>query len=123
MDEIVPGNAELNRSGGGHNYILLVMDNATHWTSAYPLSSKSADEITISLAQFLSEGERVKRTHTDVAAELDKAIKNVGWSHGHTHSTPGNPRSNGRIERRIKTVVDRVDVPAQPLRQERGLLR
>ena len=88
----------------GDSYAVVMLDVATGWLGCYPTASKSGEDATRALQDFVGSGDKVGSFYSDNAEELVKAAENMGWRH-HT-STPGRPQTNGRAERTVRTVLE-----------------
>ena len=61
---------KLSMTGGGHQYICVIIDYLTKWPQAYPLHTKSAKEVTECILKFFYQFEAPKRILTDKGKEF-----------------------------------------------------
>ncbi|XP_051975103.1 arp2/3 complex-activating protein rickA-like [Xyrauchen texanus] len=98
---------KLSLTDSGHQYICVMIDYLTKWPQAYPLQSKSAEEVTNCIIKFFYQFEAPKRVLTDQGREFVNQInKNVSRILGIKRSlcSPYHPQTNGLVERMNGTI-------------------
>jgi hypothetical protein len=100
-DHLVARSAAAQGLDGERN-MLVVKDRATNYVDCFPVFSKGAQEVAVSLRMFFG---RVKPglIYTDCAPELAKAIEYIA---AHGTARPYRHETNGRIERTIRLVAE-----------------
>lgn len=94
-------NALIHNGLFGERELLVLSDVATGFLGAYPVGSKDADRVTISLVHFLANV-----FHTDRAPEFIMAVRNLpGGPSPHRMGVPGVPQTDGVAESLIKQVI------------------
>lgn len=61
---------KLKTTASGNQYICVVIDYLTKWPQAYPLKTKSAEEVTQCLLKFIYQFEAPKRILSDQGKEF-----------------------------------------------------
>ncbi len=87
----------------GERVALLVRDEFTLWTKAYPAKTKSTGEVIDALVDFAG-GKKIRRLYSDGAKEYKRAARKLRIAH--QVSTPERPQTNAWIERTIQLVVN-----------------
>lgn len=99
---------KLNVTDGGNQYICVMVDYFTKWAEAYPLKSKTADEVTNCILDFFYKFGAPKRLLTDQGSEFRNKV-NYGLCErlGIKRSlcSPYHPQTNGLVERLNGTEV------------------
>ncbi len=88
----------------GYNHVLIVVDAFSKWVEVIPLKTKTSAEVA---RRFLHNV--VSRYGAPIAVRSDKGGEFRGdfdkllWTLGSRHyeTTPGNPQSNGLVERMV----------------------
>ncbi|GFT40774.1 transposon Tf2-11 polyprotein [Trichonephila clavipes] len=98
-------------SGRGHKYVLSMMDQHTRWPEAVPLRSLTAKNACDSLLQIFSRIGIPSIIASDQGTNFKSALtqeftKRIGSSP--RFSCPGNPASNGLVERWNKVLKDMI---------------
>ena len=92
----------LEKSSGGYEYILVVMDHFTRYAQAYATKNKSARTVTQKLYNdfVLRFGFPLKIHHEqggEFANRLHRELEKL-CGVGHSHTTPYHPQGNGQVE-------------------------
>ncbi|XP_041823979.1 uncharacterized protein LOC121628739 isoform X2 [Melanotaenia boesemani] len=98
---------KLKTTSDGYQYICVLIDYYTKWPQAYPLKTKSAEEVTKCLLKFVYQFEAPKRVLTDQGKEFVNEInKKVCKMLGIQRSlcAPYHPQTNGLVERMNGTI-------------------
>ncbi|XP_076873239.1 uncharacterized protein LOC143523013 isoform X2 [Brachyhypopomus gauderio] len=91
----------------GNQYICVLIDYLTKWPQAYPLRSKSAEEVTVCIVKFFHLFGAPKRILSDQGREFVNAInRSVCDRLGIKRSlcSPYHPQTNGLVERMNGTI-------------------
>ena len=102
-DHIV-SKSEDSRGFDGSRYALVFLDQGTPWVDVAPTATKTTEETTRALQDFVGPSERVENFYSDNAGELVKAARSLGWRSD--QSVPYVSQTNGRIERAIRLVEE-----------------
>jgi hypothetical protein len=71
---------KLRTTKSGYQYICVMVDYHTKWPQAYPLHSKTAEEVTECIVKFFHQFEAPKRILTDQGREFVNAVSlKIGW--------------------------------------------
>ena len=87
----------------GEEEALVIMDIATGWTFGYPVKSKSAEDVRLSVIDF-SPLREIKCMHSDPAPELRAAIGSLDIAF--EGAPTGVKGANGVAERMVRTIVE-----------------
>ena len=66
---------KLMQTHGGNQYICVMVDYFTKWAEAYPLKSKTADEVTSCILDFFYKFGAPKRLLTDQGSEFCNKVQ------------------------------------------------
>ncbi|XP_046697252.1 KRAB-A domain-containing protein 2-like [Silurus meridionalis] len=105
----------------GNQYICVIIDYLTKWPQAYPLRSKSAEEVTNCIIKFFNQFEAPKRILTDQGREFVNQInQNVSKILAIKRSlcSPYHPHTNGLVERMNGTIQRTIMVFVRTVRNQ-----
>ncbi|XDV22531.1 hypothetical protein PO909_027412 [Leuciscus waleckii] len=94
-------------TGNGNHYICVIIDYLTKWPQAYPLKTKTAQEVTDCLLKFVYQFEAPQRVLTDQGKEF--VNENCSSMHKvlnieRSLCAPYHPQTNGLVERMNGTI-------------------
>ncbi|KAK6172537.1 hypothetical protein SNE40_016172 [Patella caerulea] len=96
----------------GNRYILVLVDQFTKWTEAYPLPDQTAESVARKFVnEFISRFGVPLEVHTDQGRNFDSDMMKrlgqlLGWAK--TRTTPYHPSSNGLVERFNRTLLQMI---------------
>lgn len=98
---------KLSMTSAGNQYICVLIDYFTKWVEAYPLTSKTAEEVTACIVKVFYRFGAPKRILTDQGREfVNKMNKEVCQLFGIQRSlcSPYHPQTNGLVEKMNGTI-------------------
>ena len=99
----------LEKSAGGYEYILVIMDHFTRFSQTYAMKDKSAKTVANKLYNnFVLRFGFPGRFHHDQGGEFDNDLMmnlEVLCGVGHSRTTPYHPQGNGHVERFNQTLL------------------
>ena len=93
-----------SESRDNHRDAVVVQDSATQWLRSYPCKTKTSQETTKNLVNFLEPTRKPKVIYTDNSLEFGKSCEEVSWNH--CTSTPYRSETNGVAERAVRRVKE-----------------
>ena len=88
----------------GESTGLVLLDVGSDWLDCFPLPSKHSDAAFTAMQDFAGPKTPVHSFYSDCSPELQSAAKRLAWAHA--TATPGRPKTNGKIERYVRTVIE-----------------
>jgi hypothetical protein len=98
----VVGTFPLSDQGNRYEYLVMAMDYFTKWPDAYAVPNQEASLVTIFFCHFGVPGGLQNDQGRNFEYRLMQVLQRLGA--GKTPTTPLHPRSDGMVERYIKTV-------------------
>ena len=100
----------LERSSGGYEYILVIIDHITRYAQAYPTRNQAAKTVAEKLYNdYILRFGFPAKIHRGQGVEFEhKLLKNreALCGVGHCRKTPYHPQGNGQVERFNRTLLD-----------------
>ena len=93
-----------SRGFDGSKYATVTLDHGTDWADVYPVANLNTIEAIKALQHFAGPTAEVSSFYTDGGSNLSAAATEQGWCHD--TSTPHVSQTNGKVERRIRTVEE-----------------
>ena len=82
---------------------LVIFDRGTKWVDAFPVRSRTADDVYNCFINFAGSQQTIKYCYSDDSKELQAALTQLKIPHD--PSFPGRPRTNSVAERQVKEVI------------------